>query len=148
MPRSKSFLLPVAVVFSCLVMPAAASAERTLTLGIGGVDYRVELALTPEERSRGLMHRQQLDPRGGMLLVYKDEGNHRIWMKNVPIALRVFWIDRDFRVVHARRLPPCEADPCPVYAAKKPSLYVLELADRDHGLLPGDRIIGLDSLPR
>jgi hypothetical protein len=108
----------------------------------------VELATTPEARGRGLMYRERLDPRGGMLLVYRNDGNHRIWMKNVPIALRVFWIDRDFRVIDARRLPPCKADPCPVYAVDRDSRYVLELADRDHGLRPGDIVSGLDSLPR
>jgi uncharacterized membrane protein (UPF0127 family) len=113
---------------------------------LGGESYRVELATTPETRSRGLMYRRQLDPRGGMLLVYKDDGNHRIWMKNVPIALRVFWIDRNYRVVDARRLPPCKADPCPVYAADRDSRYVLELADRDHPLRPGDRVDGLEGL--
>jgi uncharacterized membrane protein (UPF0127 family) len=115
---------------------------------VAGERYDVELATTPEARGRGLMYREQLDPRGGMLLVYRNDGNHRIWMKNVPIALRVFWIDRDYRVIDARRLPPCKTDPCPVYAADRDSRYVLELSDRDHGLRPGDLVKGLDSLPR
>ncbi|MGD2171132.1 MAG: DUF192 domain-containing protein [Gammaproteobacteria bacterium] len=113
---------------------------------IGGERYDVELAITPEERGRGLMYRQSIDPRGGMLLVYQNPGNHRIWMKNVPIPLRVYWIDSNAEVIGAQRLEPCSSDPCPVYAVEKPSLYVLELADRDHGLVPGDRIRGLDSL--
>ena len=127
---------------------AAAGCRHALAheLIIGGERYEVELATTPEARGRGLMHRESLDPRGGMLLVYRDEGNHRIWMKNVPIALRVFWIDRDFRVIDARRLPPCKEDPCPVYAADRDSRYVLELADRDHPLRPGDRVSGLENL--
>ena len=130
-----------------LALPVAGQQALTHEIGIGGEIYEVELATTPKARSRGLMHRRELDPRGGMLLVYRNDGNHRIWMKNVPIALRVYWIDRNYRVVHAQRLPPCEADPCPVYAASKPTLYVLELADRDHDLFPGDPVSGLDSLP-
>lgn len=115
-------------------------------IGIGDHSYQVELATTPEARGKGLMYRHSLDPRGGMLLVYPREGDHRIWMKNVPIALRVYWIDSNFEVIGARRLPPCQADPCPVYAANKPSRYVLELADRDHDLKTGDRIRGLGGL--
>ena len=128
---------------------AAAGCRQALAheLWIGGVRYEVELATTPEARSRGLMHREHVEPRGGMLLVYRNPGNHRIWMKNVPIPLRVYWIDSNAEVIGTRRLEPCSSDPCPVYAVEKPSLYVLELADRDHGLLPGDRIRGLDSLP-
>ena len=115
-------------------------------ISIGGEPYDVELAITPEERGRGLMYREHLAPRDGMLLVYRDDGNHRIWMKNVPIALRVFWIDRDFRVIDAQRLPPCKTDPCAVYAADRDSRYVLELSDRDHPLRPGDRVFGLEKL--
>lgn len=138
----------VAAIFLLLAGAAAdAGPSEMLHIEIGDESYRVELATTPEARARGLMYRRDLDPRGGMLLVYTRDGDHRIWMKNVPIALRVYWIDSNFEVVTARRLPPCEADPCPVYAADRATRYVLELADRDHGLLPGDRIRGLDSLP-
>jgi len=125
---------------------AAGLRARVQTIGIGDDSYRVELATTPEERGKGLMYREYLDPHGGMLLVYSNDGDHRIWMKNVPIALRVYWIDSDFRVVGALRLPPCEADPCPVYAASDPSRYVLELADRDHPLQTGDLVRGLGGL--
>ncbi|HKJ50571.1 MAG TPA: DUF192 domain-containing protein [Gammaproteobacteria bacterium] len=126
---------------------AANLPSATHRIVIGNEAYQVELATTPEERGRGLMYREHLDPRGGMLLVYRSPGNHRIWMKNVPIPLWVYWIDGNSEVIGARRLEPCTSDPCPVYAVDRPSLYVLELADGDHRLLPGNRIRGLDSLP-
>lgn len=137
-----------AILVPSLGLALAVAGQMALAheISIGGELYEVELASTPEARGKGLMHRQALDPRGGMLLVYRNDGNHRIWMKNVPIALRVYWIDRKFRVVHALRLPPCVADPCPVYAAEDDSRYVLELADRDHPLEPGDRVYGLEGL--
>jgi len=125
---------------------ANAQASKTLRIDIGGDVYQIELATTPEARGRGLMYREQLDPHGGMLLVYPSDGDHRIWMKNVPIALRVYWLDSNFEVIAERRLPPCEADPCPVYAAQKPSRYVLELADREHPLRPGERLEGIGPL--
>ncbi len=138
----------VAAVFLLLLASTLAygQAAKTLAFDIGEEHYRIELATTPEARSRGLMFREHLDPRGGMLLAYSSDGDHRIWMKNVPIALRVYWLDSAFEVIAMRRLPPCKSNPCPVYAAPKPSRYVLELADREHGLQPGDRISGLDSL--
>lgn len=140
----------IASIFILLAGDATAESgvARLLNIDIDGEDYRVELATTSEERGRGLMFRQSLDPRGGMLLVFSHEGDRRVWMKNVPIALRVYWIDGNFEVVAARRLPPCKADPCPVYAARKASRFVLELADRDHQLRVGDRIEGLGVLDR
>lgn len=81
-----------------------------------------------------------------MLLVYPQPGDHRIWMKNVLIPLRVYWIDAGFNVIGMRRLEPCSADPCPVFAVEKDSQYVLELGDYDHPLAPGDSIDGLRDL--
>ena len=129
-----------------LSAPGGALAEGKMLLEIDGNEYRVELAITPEQRSRGLMFRRELDPDGGMLLAYRAPGNHLIWMKNVSIPLRVFWIDANHVVIDAQRLPPCVTDPCPIYAAPGLSQFVLELDDREHGLQPGDRIGGLDKL--
>jgi len=76
-----------------------------------------------------------------MLLVYSQAGDHRIWMKNVLISLKVYWIDASFEVVDVQRLEPCRLDPCPIYSAARDSQYVLELGgDYDHPLAVGDQI--------
>ena len=135
-----------ALLLSCLLLSANAFAAGSLALGINGANYLVELANTPELRARGLMFRRGLAPDGGMLLSYPRSGNHLIWMKNMSIALRVYWIDSDHVVVDAKRLEPCQADPCPVYAPSRASQFVLELQDREHGIKPGDRVEGLEKL--
>jgi uncharacterized membrane protein (UPF0127 family) len=117
-----------------------------IEFNIGTDSYRIELARTPAQRRQGLMYRQHLDRYGGMLLSYPRSGDHRIWMKNMSIALRVYWIDSDFTVIDSQRLEPCRQDPCPVYSAAKFSKYVLELSDRDHRLQVGDRINRLTDL--
>ena len=86
------------------------------------------------------MYRDRIAHDGGMLLVYERPGDHRIWMKNMRVALRVYWIGADRLVIHAARLEPCTASPCAVYAAPGDSLYVLELADREHGIRVGDHL--------
>ncbi len=129
------------------VLPYASSpAAESIELKLGEASYRIELATTFEQRRVGLMHRQRLGPTQGMLLVYPDSGDRRIWMKNVLIPLRVYWIDADFTVLAARRLEPCRASPCETYAIDAPARYVLELGDYEHPLAPGDRIDGLRDL--
>ena len=89
------------------------------------------------------MQRQYLAPRQGMLLVYAQQGDHRIWMKNMLIPLWVYWIDAGHRVIARRRLEPCKQQPCPVYSANGDSRYILELGDYDHPLAVGDRVAGI-----
>jgi uncharacterized membrane protein (UPF0127 family) len=127
----------------------AASSEMTgevVELEIGQSAYQIELAVTPAQRRQGLMYRQQLDSRQGMLLVYPRAGDHRIWMKNMRIALRVFWIDDEFTVISVQRLEPCSSSPCPLYSAPRAARFILELGDYDHALAIGDKIEGLAGL--
>ncbi len=129
-----------------LVVAAAVSsvgASEFREININDSSYRVELATTAAARQRGLMHRASLAADRGMLLVYPRDGEHAIWMKNMRVPLRVFWIDADYRVVAMRRLEPCRADPCPTYRPAVVSRYVLELSDRKHPIALGDRLSGL-----
>jgi uncharacterized membrane protein (UPF0127 family) len=133
------------LLWACLAPSSMASGE-IVELKVGQSAYQVELALTPAQRRQGLMYRQQLDSRQGMLLVYSRAGDHRIWMKNMRMALRVFWIDDEFTVISVQRLEPCSSSPCPVYSAPRAARFILELGDYEHALATGDKIKGLADL--
>ena len=122
------------------VVSQAGGSERLVEVLLAGKPYRIELATTAEQRQRGLMGRPSLAPDRGMLLVYRYSGDHRIWMKNVLIPLRVYWLDDNYSIVDYQRLEPCSASPCPVYAARSHSRYVLELGDYEHDLTTGDTL--------
>ncbi|UCC38482.1 MAG: DUF192 domain-containing protein [Candidatus Aminicenantes bacterium] len=93
-----------------------------------GTSITAELAITDEERQRGLMFRDALLPDQGMLLVFEEEDIYYIWMKNMKFSIDILWLDREKRIVHVEKLvPPCKKDPCPSYHSKIPSMYVLEL---------------------
>lgn len=87
----------------------------------------VEIADTPEERSRGLMYRDALQGNYGMLFVFETEAMHGFWMKNTRIPLDGIWMDSQGKVVDVIRMLPCESDPCPVYTPRENALYVLEV---------------------
>lgn len=139
-------LLAVTILLWACLASGSTAAGEIVGLDIGKSAYQIELVVSPEQRRQGLMFRQRLDSRQGMLLVYPQAGDHRIWMKNMRIALRVFWIDEDFTVIKVQRLQPCSNAPCPVFSAPLPARFVLELGDYEHALGPGDRIEGLAGL--
>jgi uncharacterized membrane protein (UPF0127 family) len=127
-----------------LLLFCGAGLAQTIELRLGQAGYEIELAKTPRQRQAGLMHREYLSPRQGMLLIYPRAGNHRIWMKNMLIPLRVYWIDENFTVLDMQRLQPCSASPCPVYSVAGKTRYILELGDYEHPLVRGDRIEALN----
>jgi len=105
-----------------------ASARPRVVLPSGAV-YRLELARTPEEQGQGLMFRESLPEKMGMLFLFGDKGVHRFWMKNTMIPLDMVWMDAGGRVLFVSAdTPPCRADPCPSYGPESPAASVLEVA--------------------
>ena len=94
-----------------------------------GAVYSVELARSPEEQAQGLMFRESLPEKTGMLFLFSDNGVHRFWMKNTMIPLDMVWMDGAGRVLFvSAETPPCKADPCSSYGPEAPAASVLEIA--------------------
>ena len=94
-----------------------------------GAVYSVELARTPEEQAQGLMFRESLPLKTGMLFLFSDAAPHQFWMKNTMIPLDIVWLDASGRVLFVSAdTPPCRADPCPNYGPELPAPLVLEIA--------------------
>jgi uncharacterized protein len=94
-----------------------------------GAVYRVELARTPEEQAQGLMFRESLPSRSGMLFLFSDQDVHKFWMKNTMIPLDMIWIDGRGSVLFiSSDTPPCKTDPCPTFGPDSSAVAVLEIA--------------------
>jgi hypothetical protein len=98
-----------------------------LTLPSGKV-LQVEVMVKDEDRAMGLMFRPSLPEDRGLLFVFGSSGFHAIWMKNCRFPIDILWLDAAGTVVHlAEAVPPCKADPCPVYESLRKADYVVEL---------------------
>lgn len=106
--------------------------------------FYIELALTPEERSNGLMFRESLDFTKGMLFVFEKEGKYPFWMKNTLIPLDIIWINENKEVVFiSENTQLCKEYYCPIIEPTKNAKYVLEInggISKRIGLVVGDKI--------
>ena len=94
-----------------------------------GAVYRLELATVPEDQAQGLMYRENLPEKTGMLFLFAELAPHHFWMKNTMIPLDIIWLDENGKVLFvSANTPPCKADPCPTYGTDQPVRMVLELA--------------------
>jgi len=94
-----------------------------------GKTLNVEIADTPLLQQRGYMFRERVPEGEGMVFLLETLDLHPFWMKNCRTALDIIWMDENWQVVQiAPEVPPCSADPCPVYSPMQKSHYVLEVA--------------------
>jgi len=105
----------------------AAPAVAPLTLPSGTL-LQVEVMVRDEDRAMGLMFRPSLPRDRGMLFVFGTTDFHGIWMKNCRFPIDILWLDEERQIVHvAEAVPPCKAEPCPVYNPLRKAAYVVEI---------------------
>ena len=94
----------------------AADTVQTVTL---------EVAANENDRRKGLMFRNSMPERRGMLFLFPQEQINSFWMKNTVISLDMIFIDKDWKVVGVLHSVPPQNDRS--RKVDKPSQYVIEL---------------------
>jgi uncharacterized protein len=105
----------------------------------GSPRLKIEVARTPEERGRGLMGRQVLDPDSGMLFVYQQPSRSRFWMKDTLIPLSIAFIAADGTVLGILDMQPETEES---HGSDQPYIYALEANQgwfAQHGVAVGQR---------
>lgn len=103
--------------------------------------FDVEMAVTPEERSKGLMFRRELPPGRGMLFDFQGEGPIAMWMKNTYISLDMIFIRADGRIARiAENTVPHSEATISSGAPVKAVLEVIAGTAKRLGISPGDRV--------
>lgn len=129
-------------------------AAELLPLVIAGQPFRLELALTPQERATGLMYRDSLPADGGMLFVDTSPRPQGFYMKNCRTDIDIAFLDGEGRVVATyamkAELPraPGESEAdydqrMPRYLSGVPAQFALELRGgrlKELGIGIGDRL--------
>lgn len=136
------FVLTLALL-SIGLRPSAAGEGAFESLQIvtatGAHEFKVEVARTPNERARGLMHRRFLPEDQGMLFDFRFEAPVAMWMKNTHIPLDMIFVSRRGQVT--RVADAAEPMSERVISSGPPAYAVIELnagAARRIGVAPGD----------
>jgi hypothetical protein len=130
--------LLLAVLLPVAVAQALDPGELVIDTPRGQHRFTIELADTPEERSRGLMYRRSMQPNHGMLFDFQVEQPVAFWMKNTPLPLDMLFIDATGTVLQiAADTVPFSETPVP---SEQPVQAVLELnagISKKLGIAPG-----------
>ena len=102
--------------------------QNTKDVLLEGTIIRCRVADEPHSRSRGLSGREPLPLGEGMLFEFDYRDHHGFWMKDMTFPIDIIWFDQG-EIVHmvSAELPKPD-EGLKIYAPKRPSRYVLEVA--------------------
>jgi uncharacterized membrane protein (UPF0127 family) len=148
-PRVRRLAHALVVLIVALVASAAgfAKAAELQTLEIAsktGVHaFQVEMAITPEEKERGLMFRRELPEGQGMLFDFQFDQNVAFWMKNTYIPLDMLFIRGDGRILRiAENTEPLSERNIPSGGPVRAVLEVIGGTAKKLGIAAGDHVGG------
>ncbi len=137
-----ALVLLCASVFGTAARLAAAEQQALEIVSRSGVHvFSVELAVTDEERSRGLMFRKSLPEGRGMLFDFKRDQDVAMWMKNTYLPLDMIFIRADGRIARiAENTEPLSTAIIPSGGPVRAVLEVIGGTAQKLGIRPGDRV--------
>ena len=120
---------------SCLALALLASAPASAqdgpqldlprtSLAAGMHLIQVQVAASPQARTIGLMHRQDMPANEGMLFVFEQPATQCFWMKNTLLPLTAAFVADDGRIVNLADMQPQSLDS---HCSAQPVRYVLEM---------------------
>jgi len=133
-----SLVLPV---LSAGRAPAAQEGTLEIATKSGVRVFAVELAVTDEERAKGLMFRKELPEGRGMLFDFKREQPVSMWMQNTYVSLDMIFIREDGRIARiAENTEVLSERIIPSGAPVRAVLEVVAGTAKKLGIATGDRV--------
>ncbi|MFN3860252.1 MAG: DUF192 domain-containing protein [Roseateles sp.] len=115
---------------------------RSIPLTAGMHVIQAELAVTPEQRAIGLMHRKVMPPNHGMLFVFEEAQPQCFWMKNTLLPLSIAFLADDGSIVNIADMKPLDETS---HCSAKPVRFALEMNQgwfAKRGLKVGSKLKG------
>ncbi|HEY1540868.1 MAG TPA: DUF192 domain-containing protein [Xanthobacteraceae bacterium] len=145
MVRQSVLLLTLALGFVPLLgvtsVPAMDKGTLEIVTKTGIRVFNVDVAVTDEEREKGLMFRTDVPDGYGMLFDFKQDQLVTMWMKNTLVSLDMIFIRRDGTI--ARIAENTEIKSEHIIPSGEQVRAVLEVAGgtaKKYGIAPGDKV--------
>jgi uncharacterized protein len=105
----------------------ATGGYKKINVTVNGVPLVADLAITGEQRTKGLAVKDSLAENESMLFYFPKANEYAFWMKDMKFPIDIIWLDTDRKVIHIEHsLEPCDSDACPLYKPEGKTQYVLE----------------------
>lgn len=140
----KAFAISALTLAACVANAQDAPQQlRSIPLTAGMHVIQAEVAITPEQRAIGLMHRKTMQANSAMLFVFEEAQQQCFWMRNTLLPLSIAFLADDGKVVNIADMKPLDETS---HCSAKPVRYALEMNQgwfAKHGIKAGSKVGGL-----
>jgi len=139
--------LILAVFLSSAALLCCGSGLQRVDVVIGGQTFTVEVARSEEQQREGLMNRDSLGWREGMIFVYDSDQHLAFWMKNTTLELTILFLSKTGEILQIEELKPLSLKPV---VSERAARYAVELARgslEELGVKPGDEVVLPEDFP-
>lgn len=127
-----------------LVLFIVSCSQKYEKICIKGICLKAELALTQDQRNRGLMYRDRLKDTEAMLFIFPEERILSFWMKNMRFPLDIIWLNKEKVIVDiSNDLSPCDEYECASISPNAKAKFVIEVTAgfvQKNKILVGDKV--------
>jgi hypothetical protein len=96
------------------------------TLHLESASVKISIAEDEDLQLKGLSGIEQLPSGYGLFFVFKEEGFHGIWMKDMKFPIDIIWMDKKLQVIDIKK--DISPDTYPeLFYPQTPALFVLEV---------------------
>ena len=104
--------------------PPANLRENQVLMNLGGGQFKLEIADTPEKQKIGLMERRFMPANEGMIFVFPNEQPRAFYMRDTYIPLDIIYLSADGRIISIKQMKPLDETSVP---SDGPCKYAIEL---------------------
>jgi hypothetical protein len=139
-------ILTIIALALLVAFPFTTSIFKIPTVEINNTKYKVALAKTQAEHSRGLQNIESMPTNEGMYFIFEEPKEQSFWMAETLIPLDIIFINENLKITNIETAIPCEEQNsfnCPRYKSTSPAKYVLELnagEAEENNFKPGDKV--------
>lgn len=96
----------IIIVVSFIMLTGCSEEKKLVSITVGKDVYYIEVAVTQEEQSLGLMNRKELKSDEGMIFLYKEDRKLSFWMKNTLVPLSIAFLSKDGTIKEIHHMKP------------------------------------------
>src|SRR3989344_6369116 len=100
----KYFIISVSIIATIFIFAAGLflikkDNDSYKKMKLGDVILKTEIALSADEKQKGLSGRDYLTKNRAMLFVFRQSGSYSFWMKNMKFPIDIIWLDDELKII-------------------------------------------------